>query len=75
MNDNTPIYDVLFEMEMTLCDRFAQFTPLALRKERAKDVFTMVVRYNKYMIKENRKNKRTKDGKRIVRRPASDTWF
>lgn len=75
MDDNTPIYDILFEMEMALCDRFAQFTPLSLRREKAREVFTMIVRFNRYMAKENKRNKRTKDGKRIIRKPAGDNWF
>ena len=73
MNDNTPIDEVLFDMTVSLCDRFPAFTPLSIRQAPAREVFTMVVRYNKHAKKE--KKNTTKDGKRIVRRPASDSWF
>ena len=48
-------------------------TPISLRKERAREVFIMISRYNRYS---RRKKKQEKTGKRkIIRRPASDSWF
>jgi len=56
-----------------LCDRFPAYTPTSVRREKASEVFKLIERLNKY----NRRKKKntTKDGKRIIRRPASDTWF
>jgi hypothetical protein len=71
--DNTPIYDVLFQMQIGLCNRFTQFTPLSLRREKAREVFTLIVRYNRYSKEDKKKN--TLNGKRIIRKPASDNWF
>jgi hypothetical protein len=72
VQDNTPIYDVLFEMEMNLCERFTSMTPLTLRREKAREVFLLLNRFNRY----HRKKKREmKNGKRIIRRPAGDNWF
>ena len=71
MDDGTPIYDSLFEMEMSLSERFTSMTPLTLRREKARDVFLLIVRFNKY----SRKQKKQKNGKRIIRKPAGDDWF
>lgn len=71
MDDNTPVDELIFEMQVNLCERFPAMTPLSLRKERAKDVFTLFTRYIKYA---NKKGK-NKGKKKIIRRPASDTWF
>jgi hypothetical protein len=62
----------MFEMQISLCDRFTDLNPLKLRREKAREVFNLLTRYNKYSRK---KNKKTKNGKQIIRRPASDTWF
>ena len=70
MPDNTPVYDLLFDMEMGIVNAFPSFTPLSLRREKAREVYTLIVRYNKY----SRKKKKNK-GKQIIRRPAPDTWF
>lgn len=69
MSNNTPVYELLFEMQVNLCERFPSMNPLMLRRERAREVFTMIARYNKYA------KKRTKNNKKIIRRPASDNWF
>lgn len=47
-------------------------SPLSLRREKAREVMTLIKRYRKYTRKHNKK---TNGGKRIIRRPASDTWF
>ena len=73
MVDNTPIPELLFQMEMSLCEQFPAFTPLTLRKEKARDVFVLIRRFTKYAKKKTKNT--TKDGKRIIRRPASDTWW
>lgn len=61
---------------MGLCDRFTSLTPLDLRKEKARDVFILVTRYNNYTQKEEKKrSKGNKSHKKIIRRPAGDNWF
>ena len=71
MPDNTPVYELLFEMQMSLCERFPALTPLALRREKAREVFILVTRYNIYSNKQQKNAGKPK----IIRRPASDTWF
>lgn len=71
-NDDTPVYDTLFEMEINLSERFPAMTPLTLRREKAREVFLLMNRFNRY----NRKKKKSqKNGKKIIRRPAGDNWF
>jgi hypothetical protein len=72
--DNTPVDELLFEMEMSLCECFPTMTPLTLRKERSVDVFRLIVKYNRYARKK-KKAEKTSKGKKIIRRPASDNWF
>lgn len=71
MNDNTPLIELLFDLTVSLCDRFPALTPLSIRQAPAREVFTLVNRYNRHY----KKQKKTKDGKKIIRRPASDNWF
>ena len=59
-------------MEVTMCEKFPGLTPISLRKEKAREVFIMIARFNKYAKK---KKKQEKGGTKIIRRPASDNWF
>ena len=71
MEDNTPVNELLFEIEMILCEQFTSITPFTIRRERAVDVYGLIVKYNGYA-----KKKKKQAGKpKIIRRPASDTWF
>lgn len=72
MEDDTPVYDLLFQMEVTLSDRFPSFTPLSLRRERAREVFTLITRYNRYAKEQGGNDKKKSDGKQVIRRRASD---
>ena len=58
-------------MQVSISDRFPALTPIALRKEKAREVFLMVARFNRYSVRKG-KNK-TKTG--ITRKPAGDDWF
>jgi hypothetical protein len=56
-------------MEVNLCDRFSGVTPFSIRREKAREVFTLLKRFNRY-ARRNKKGKKT-----IIRRPAGDNWF
>ena len=73
MEDNTPIDELLFELEVGMCERFTALSPLHMRHERADHVFRMVKEYSIYAKKE--KKKTGNGGKQVIRRPAPDTWF
>ena len=73
MEDNTPIDELMFELEVGMSERFAGITPLSLRKERARDVFLLIAQYSDYSG--NEKQKKGSGGKEVIRRRAPDTWF
>ncbi len=60
-------------MEMGLCEKFPAMTPLSLRREKAREVFILITRFNKWSKKNKKQGKN--GGKKIIRRPASDNWF
>ena len=60
-------------MEVNMCKEFPGMTPISLRKERAREVFIMIARYNRLSRKKKEQNKTGK--RKIIRRPASDNWF
>lgn len=57
------------------------FTPISIRKERAKEVFLLmrrIIRKNEREEREKNKGERivtTASGKKILRKPAGDDWF
>lgn len=71
MDDGTPIDELLFEMEMALCNCFPSVTPFSIRREKAVDVYTLIIKYNKY----SKKQKKNEGKPEIIRKPASDLWF
>lgn len=58
-------------MEIALCDRFPAFTPLSLRRERAREVFLLINRFNNYSDKENN----PKSNERVIHKQADNSWF
>ena len=64
------IYQLLFEMNVNICERFTSLNPFDIRRKPAKEVFLLVKRLNEY-----NRNNLSSNGKKIIRRPASDTWF
>lgn len=58
-------------MQMNLCEAFPSLTPFELRKERAREVFLLLGRYNRYA----RKKKKNRNKKNVIRKPAGDNWF
>ena len=71
MNDNTPVSEVLFDIIVSMSERFPSLNPLSIRQMRAREVFLFIRRFIAY----SKKEERDKDGNRIIRRPAGDNWF
>jgi len=61
----------MFSLQVNLCERFTSLTPINLRREKAREVFLLINRYNKYSMREQRNSKK----KRVIRKPAGDNWF
>lgn len=72
--DKRPFADILFDIVMMLCERFPACSPFAIRRERAREVFEIVVRFTRHAAHE-KKHKKTVNGKQIIRKPAGDHWF
>ncbi len=70
MEDDTPLPELMFEIEVGMCERFPAMSPLSLRKERANDVFRLVAQFTEYAWKNTSNN-----GKQVIRRRAGDDWF
>lgn len=67
MQDNRPLDVIFFEMEVNICERFPSLSPLKLRKEKARDVFALFVKYANLGKKKKKKQ--------VIRKPAGDNWF
>ena len=63
------LYEVFFEMQLNICDRFPALSPFDVRRTKATEVFLLMRRMKNY----NDKNKSGK--KKVIRRPAGDDWF
>lgn len=64
----------MFDITMSLCERFPAYTPTAIRRLPVREFFLLVRRLNEYTERENKKVQHTKKGN-IVRKPAGDNWF
>lgn len=65
------LYEMFFEMELGLCERFPSLTPFQIRREKAKEVFLLIKR-----LKQSNINKKETNGKpNVIRRRAGDDWF
>lgn len=60
-------------MEVNLSERFPSLSPFAVRAQRAKEVFLLIERINRY----DKRNKADSQGskKKRIRRKAGDDWF
>lgn len=82
-NDTAAIslYELFFELEDNLCQRYSGLTPFAVRREKVSEVFLLVKRINRKSQRE--KGIRSDDkvwidakGNRHIRRKATkDDWY
>lgn len=59
-------------MELSICERFPSVSPIALRRERASEVFLLMRRMIDHNARESKAKSRKKN---VIRRPAGDDWF
>ena len=65
-------------LEYNLCKEFPSLTPLSIEKEGFYDIIDLYIDLRCLQIREeteNNKNTKKVNGKRLVRRPAGDSWF
>jgi hypothetical protein len=68
------LYELFFEMEVSICERFPSLSPFDVRRERASEVFLLMRRMQKYNKSQDKTNPKN-TGKQVIRRPAKDDWF
>lgn len=69
--ENPPLFELFFEITVSLCKEFPSLNPVTIRKEKAHEIFLLMGRMAKY----NRKQKKQKGKPQKIYRPAGDTWF
>lgn len=71
--DRTPMDKLIFEMEITFCERFPGLDPFQIRKQRARDFFRIAANLTEY----DRKRSKGKNKQKKIRKPASDNsgWW
>lgn len=71
------LYELFFEIEVSLSDRFPALSPLTIREKRAREVFLLIRRLTDYNRRQNKSktDSYTPTGDRIIRRPAGNDWF
>jgi len=72
VSDGRSFYDLLFETECGLSERFPSLNPVVIRKTPAHEIFLLMKRLAKYV---KSSPKISGSGKRVIRRPAGDDWF
>ena len=72
--DDTPMSQLLFEIEVLLSERFPALSPISIRRTKAREVFKIINKLTVYSKKEKKKQAQS-NAKHIVARQASDTWF
>lgn len=68
-NSDVTLYQILFDLELSICERFPSLSPFDIRKQSAYEVILLIKRMTDYNLREN------KIKKRKIRRPAGDDWF
>lgn len=73
-SDDVPLFSMLFDLQLSLCDRFSGLTPFSLRHENLREVLSIMKRLNTRQTRSNETRERANN--EIIRRPAQDdSWF
>ena len=70
--ENASIYDMFFEMQLSICERFPSLTPFDVRKQPFAEVFLLIRRLHKSNDNKSNGESNKDKSKRIA---ASDNWF
>lgn len=73
-SDSASLYQILFDMQITLCEKFKGLNPFILRSERMQEVFLLIKRLNNAQTQINEPTIQSNGD--VIRRPAlDDSWF
>lgn len=71
---DVPFYDILFELQISLCNRFNGLNYFMIRREKIHDVFLLLKRMNSSQKTSVGRTEHSDD--EVIRRPAKDdSWF
>lgn len=68
--DDTPLFEVLFNINYQLCKEFPALTPYDIEKKTFHDVIRLYSDVRALQIRETKEEKA-----KVIRRPAKDDWF
>ena len=72
--DDTPMSQLLFEIEVLLSERFPALSPISIRRTKAREIFKIINKLTIYSKKEKKQQVKA-NTKHIIAKQASDTWF
>lgn len=73
-SSSASLYQILFDLQITICDKFKGLNPFILRHETMQEVFLLIKRLNNTQTQEN-DHIQSCNGD-VIRRPATDdSWF
>lgn len=71
---DVPFYDILFELQISLCNRFNGLNYFMIRREKIHEVFLLCKRIN--LLQKESVSYQNSSNDEIIRRPAQDdSWF
>lgn len=76
MEDDTPLYEVLFMVNYQICKEFPAFTPFVIEHTSFYDVIRLYIDLRTLQIRENAEtDANTNNDNKVIRIPAKDNWF
>lgn len=76
MDDDTPLYEVLFMVNYQICKEFPAFTPFAIENTSFYEVLQLYIDLRTLQIRENDElDTNSSNDNKVIRVPAGDNWF
>lgn len=73
--DDTPLFEVLFDINYQLCKEFPAMTPYDIEKRTFHDVIRLYSDVRALQLREAKRGDNDSNDNRVIRRPAGDDWF
>nr|DAU64718.1 MAG TPA: hypothetical protein [Bacteriophage sp.] len=73
--DDTPLFEVLFDINYQLCKEFPAMTPYDIEKHTFHDVIRLYSDVRALQLREAKRGDNDSNDNRVIRRPAGDDWF
>ena len=73
--DDTPLFEILFNINYQLCKEFPAMTPYDVEKKSFHDVIRLYSDVRAMQIRETKRENDKGNDNKVIRRPAGDSWF